>query len=153
MKLRLFFATLFLALGTAVSFGQESEKEPVIIDDIQVDVKQSTLSAKGDTATVELFLISFKRGTREFKLNTFASGIVDSKGQPYLYASMQMGKVLVNLADRQNYIHYLLEEDQPVKLTVKTGGWKRQWGKPQQFKLAIEDSEEEGKFLEVVIDL
>lgn len=153
MKVKFFLLMLTLLSGVRLSFGQESEKEPVIIDDIQVDVKKNELSAKGDTAVVELFLISYKRGTREFKLNTFASGIVDSQGKPYLYASMQMGKVLVNLADRQNYIHYLLEEDQPVKFTVKTGGWKKQWGKPQQLKLAIEDSEEEGKFLEVVIDL
>lgn len=129
------------------------EQEPVLVDDIQVDVKNVSLSAKGDSATVEIFLISYKKGTREFKLNSFASGIVDSKGQPYLYDSIQMGKVLVRLSDRQNYIHYLLEEDQPVKLVVKTGGWKKQWGKPQQFKLAFEDSEEEGKFLEMIVDL
>lgn len=141
-----------LCLVTLV-LGQEPARESLEIDDIQIDVKRVTLSKNVDTATVELFLISYQKGTREFKLNTFASGIVDSGGKTYLYDSMQMGKVLVKLTDRQNYIHYLLEEDEPVKLVVKTVGWKKQWGKPQQFKLAFEDSEEEGKFLEVIVDL
>lgn len=133
--------------------AQEPTRELLEIDDIQIDVKSATLSKNADTATVELFLISYQKGTREFKLNSFASGIVDSGGKTYLYDTMQMGKVLVKLTDRQNYIHYLLEEDEPVKFIVKTAGWKKQWGKPQQFKLAFEDSEEEGKFLEVIIDL
>lgn len=153
MRTTLFFIGLMFFCGGSFSFAQEVEKEVLQIDDIQVDVKAVYLSAKSDTATVELFLISYQRGAREFKLNTFASGIVDSGGKSYLYDSMQMGKVLINLADRQNYIHYLLEEEEPVKLIVKTAGWKKQWGKPQQFKLAFEDSEEVGKFLEVIIDL
>ncbi|WP_164109693.1 MULTISPECIES: hypothetical protein [Sphingobacterium] len=139
-------------LGTLV-LGQEPTSESLEVDDIQIDVKSVALSKNADTATVELFLISYKKGTREFKLNSFASGIVDSGGKTYLYNSMQIGKVLVQVTDRQNYIHYLLEEDEPVRLIVKTIGWKKQWGKPQQFKLAFEDSEEEGKFLEVIIDL
>lgn len=152
MRTFFLFVGLVFCCGGSLAFGQEVEKEPLVIDDIQIDVKHVGLSAKGDTAVVELFLISYKKGSREFKLNTFASGIVDSQGKPYLYASMQMGKVLIKLADRQNYIHYLLKEDEPVKFLVKTGDWKKQWGKPQHFKLAFEDSEEEGKFLEIVVD-
>ena len=135
------------------SFGQSSEEGPVLVDDLQVDVKEVFLSAKGDTATVELYLISYERGTREFKLNSFASGIVDSKGQVYLYDVMQMGKVRLQAKDRQNYLHYLLEEDTPVKLVIQTTGWKKQWGIPQQCKLVFEDSSEQGKFLEIIIDL
>lgn len=148
----LFIAFTFCYVGS-YCFGQELEKEPVLIDDIQVDVKEVSLSAAGDTAMVELFLISYTKGGREFKFNSFASGIVDSQGNPYLYDSMQMGKVLVKSSERQNYIHYLLDEDEPVKLLVKTGGWKKQWGVPRQFKLVFEDSGEPGKFLEVIIDL
>lgn len=151
--------TLFLLISLAFcsvvtpSFAQVATEEPTVVDDIQIDVKGVALTTKGDTATVELYLISYTRGGRELNLNSFASGIVDSKGQPYLYDSMRIGKVLVQASDRQNYTHYLLEEDVPVKLVMKTGGWKKQWGMPQQFKLVFEDSGEQGKFLEVIIDL
>lgn len=138
---------------TFSSFGQEIEKPLVIIDDIQIDVKQVALSAKGDTATVELFLISYQKHPREFKLNTFASGLVDSEGNPYLYTSVQMGNVRVRVDDRQNYLHYFMEQDVPVLLKIKTGGWSKRWGPPRQVKLAFEDSTEEGKFLEVIVNL
>jgi len=134
-----------------ISLAQEAS--PLVIDDIQVDVKDVMISTKGDSVTVDLFLISYKKDPREFRLNTFASGVVDSKGIPYLYASMQMGRVKIDVSDRQNYLNYLLEPDEPVMLRLKTGAWKKQWGKPQQVKLTFEDSVEEGKFLEATIDL
>ncbi|NGM60843.1 hypothetical protein G5B30_02815 [Sphingobacterium sp. SGG-5] len=134
-----------------VSFGQETS--PLVVDDIQVDVKDVKVSVKGDSVTVDLFLISYQKHPREFRLNTFASGVVDSKGSPYLYASMQMGQVKIDVSDRQNYLNYLLEPDEPTLFQLKTGAWKKQWGKPKQVKLTFEDSTEEGKFLEVSIDL
>ncbi len=147
----LFF--VFLGIGSClVALGQQSVS-PLVIDDIQVDVKDVMLSEKGDTVTVDLFLISYKKHPREFKLNTFASGIIGSEGRPSLYATMQMGRVKVAVSDRQNYLNYLLEPDEPVALQIKTGAWKKQWGKPKQLILAFEDSEEEGKFLEVIVDL
>jgi len=133
-----------------VSFGQET---PLVVDDIQVDVKDVKVSAKGDSVTIDLFLISYQKHPREFRLNTFASGAVDSKGSPYLYASMQMGQVKIDVSDRQNYLNYLLEPDEPVLLRLITGAWKKQWGKPRQVKLTFEDRVEEGKFLEVIVDL
>lgn len=153
MRTIIILIAFVFSLVTFDSFGQSSDEGPVLVDDIQVDVKEVFLSAKGDTATVELYLISYERGTREFKLNSFASGIVDSKGQVYLYDVMQMGKVRLQAKDRQNYLHYLLEEDAPVKLVIQTTGWKKQWGIPQQCKLVFEDSSEQGKFLEIIIDL
>ncbi len=153
MRTIIILIAFVFSLVTFDSFGQSSDEGPVLVDDIQVDVKEVFLSAKGDTVTVELYLISYERGNREFKLNSFASGIVDSKGQVYLYDVMQMGKVRLQAKDRQNYLHYLLEEDTPVKLVIQTTGWKKQWGIPQQCKLVFEDSSEQGKFLEIIIDL
>lgn len=127
------------------------EPEPFVVDDIQIDIRE--VSVKGDSAVVDLFLISYKKNAREFKLNTFASGLVDSQGTPYLYKSMKMGRISVDVSHRQNYIHYLLEQDVPVSLRVVTPNWKKQWGKPRQVKLSFEDSEEEGKFLEVILDI
>ncbi len=140
-------------LWAIASRGQEGNVEPLVVDDIQIDVKDVRISTKGDTAIVDLFLISYIKSGREFKLNTFASGIVDSKGILYLYSSIQMGRVKVNVSDRQNYIHYFMDKDVPVSLQIKTSSWKKQWGKPKQAKLSFEDSTEEGKFLEVIVDL
>ncbi len=153
MRTLVILITFVFSTVTFYSFGQSVDEGPVLVDDIQIDVKGVSLSAKGDTATVELYLISYERGTREFRLNSFASGIVDSKGQVYLYDLIQMGKVRLLAKDRQNYLNYLLEEDAPVKLTIQTSGWKKQWGLPQQCKLVFEDSTEQGKFLEIIIDL
>lgn len=142
----------FLIAFCSIAFAQE-EAISVEVDDIQIDVKNVYLSNKGDTATVEFFLISLAKNPRELKLNTFASGVIDTSGKPALYATMQMGKVNIKIADRQNYLHYLLERDEPVLLKIVTPNWKKQWGKPQSAKLTIEDSEEQGKFFEIEIKL
>lgn len=150
--IRFFLLLIYLGFVSS-SFGQEDTKPLLVVDDIQIDVKNVSLSPKGDTATVELFLISYQKNPRELKINTFASGIVDSQGTPYLYATMQMGKVMLRVEDRQNYLHYLLEQDVPVLLQIKTASWGKQWGKPQALKLVFEESAEEGKFLEVEVSL
>ena len=151
MKRFLTFLLCLCALSIYAQAQTVTETEPLVVDDIQIDVKNVTV--RGDSTEVELFLISYKKNPREFKLNTFASGVADSQGTPYLYKSMKMGRVLAKVEQRQNYIHYLLEQDVPVSLRVVTPNWKKQWGKPKQFKLSFEDSQEEGKFLEVIIDL
>lgn len=138
-----------------VTQGQEKEQltpHLVIVDDIQIDLKDIYLSPKGDTAIVELFLISLQKNPREFKMNSFASGMTDSKGKPFLYSTMEMGKIRLDIADRQNYLHYLMEQDLPVLLRIRTAGWSKQWGKPQQAKLTFEESTEEGKFLEIELN-
>ena len=149
---RLLTILCMLVWGCVASLAQSTvTPEPFVIDDIQIDVRE--VAVRGDSAVVELFLISYDKNPREFKLNTFGSGITDSQGTPYLYKSMQMGRIVVDVEHRQNYIHYLLEQDVPVSLRIVTPSWKKQWGKPKQVKLSFEDSEEEGKFLEVIIDL
>lgn len=135
-----------------ISFAQ-TEKPLLVVDDIQIDIKNIYLSSLGDTAVVEMYLISYQKNPRELKINTFASGIMDSNGKTFLYTSMLIGRILVSVDTRQNYIHYLLEQDVPVRFLVKTANWNKQWGMPKQFKLAFEDSTEEGKFLEVDVNL
>lgn len=139
-----------LVLCTAAQSQETAVPSPLaIVDDIQFDLKDIYLSPKGDTATVELFMISIQKNPREFKLNTFASGVTSSDGTLYFYDSMEMGKVRLHIADRQNYLNYLMQQDLPVLLRIKTAGWSKNWGKPQHIKLTFEDSSEEGKFLQV----
>lgn len=151
---RLLFSLLIVFGNCIYSFAQESEERKSIdINEIEIWTKDIKLSAKGDTATVELYLQSYLKNPREFKINTFSSGLISGSEKPLWYETMQMGKVRVHIDDRQNYLHYLLTRNEPVVLIIKTGGWNKQWGKPKQLKLAFEDYEEEGKILEYTIDL
>ncbi|MBD1433428.1 hypothetical protein H8B06_11360 [Sphingobacterium sp. DN00404] len=147
---------LFLTLGIFLSgelLAQEQDEDSLknIKDDIQVDVKSVSTIANGDTLSIELFLISYQMDPREFKLNAFATQVLDSEGHKHLLTHMKMGRVLVQLADRQNYLHYLLEEDMPVPLTMQVGDWKGK--KASKVLLVFEDSTEEGRFITQEVDL
>ncbi|MBE8722863.1 hypothetical protein [Sphingobacterium pedocola] len=144
---------IFSMLFTHLVSAQEIDTATVLVDEIQVDVKNVALSIKGDTATVDLFLISYQRNPRELKLNTYATQITDSKGDFHLYDSMKMGRVLILLAHRQNYLHYFMEEDVPVPFQIKVANWTRDKGKPTHVKLVFEDSKEEGRYLERIVEL
>jgi len=136
-----------------VSSAMAQTVNTIDIDEIEVTVKSVVLSAKSDTVTVSFYLQSYLKNPRELKINTFASGLLSAEGKPMFYSTMEIGKVKINIADRQNYIHYLLRRDEPVLYVVKTPNWKKNWGKPQQFRLTLEDHLETGKFLQVDIPL
>lgn len=151
---KFFFSFLIIVLGANISFAQEKqERNSINLNEIEIWTKNVQVSPKGDSVSVELYLQSYLKNPREFKLNTFASGVIGADTKPMWYDTMQLGKVRVQLSDRQNYLHYLLTRDEPVVFTVKSGNWQKQWGKPKQLKLAFEDFQEEGKILEFVIDL
>lgn len=116
-----------------------------IKDNIQIDVKSVSTKEDSDTLSIDLFLISYQMDPREFKLNTYATQVVDSTGNSHLFSNIQMGRVQVRLTDQQNYLHYLLEEDVPVPLTIEIGNWKGK--KASAVRLVFEDSTEEGKFI------
>lgn len=135
------------------AFAQERDNDSTknVKDDIQVDLRSVKISAEGDTLSIELFLISYQMDKREFKLNTYGTQVIDKEGQQHLFSSIEMGRVLVQLADKQNYLHYLLEEDIPVPLIIKIGDWQNR--KPSKMMLVFEDSAEEGRFIIQEVDL
>ena len=147
--LQCYMLPVFLLFGLNL-FAQEIDTNKVS-DNIQVDVKSVALNTKKDTLTIDLFLISYQLDQREFKLNTYATQVIDEKGQQYLYASMKMGRVTINIADRQNYLHYLFEENVPVPLTIKYTNWGGK--KPKRLLLVFEDSTEVGKFITQEVSL
>lgn len=140
---------LFLAIN-GQAFGQQ-DSTVNITDDIQVDVKSVTLDSHSDTLTVELFLISYQVDPREFKLNTFATQLVDDTGGSHLFWSIQMGRVLVKIGDRQNYLHYLIEENEPVPFTLKIAGWGEKAA--SKLNVVFEDSNEVGKYITHQVNL
>ncbi|NQD71033.1 hypothetical protein HP439_09915 [Sphingobacterium shayense] len=148
-KFLFFFCMLFLAIN-GQAFGQQ-DSTVNITDDIQVDVKSVTLDSHSDTLTVELFLISYQVDPREFKLNTFATQLVDDTGGAHLFWSIQMGRVLVKIGDRQNYLHYLIEENEPVPFTLKIAGWGEKAA--SKLNVVFEDSNEVGKYITHQVNL
>lgn len=140
-----------LLSGCLVAQEQNEHTLINIKDNIQVDVKNVSTKSHSDTLSVQLFLISYQMDPREFKLNTYATQVIDSAGNNHLFANIQMGRVQVRLTDRQNYIHYLLEEDVPIPLTIEVGNWKGK--KASKVLLVFEDSTEEGKFITQEVDL
>ena len=140
-----------LLSGCLVAQEQNEHTLINIKDNIQVDVKNVSTKSHSDTLSVELFLISYQMDPREFKLNTYATQVIDSAGNNHLFANIQMGRVQVRLTDQQNYLHYLLEEDVPVPLTIEIGNWKGK--KASAVRLVFEDSAEEGKFITQEFDL
>ena len=137
---------LFLFMGSMASLKAQDLPVEQLVDDIQVDVKSVFYNPKTDSLTVDLFVISYSRAPREFKLNTYASQIFDATGKPSFYSFIKMGRVQFRLEDRQNYLHYLLEDELPVPLTFKVANW----GKRKALKLILvfEDSQEEGHFIQ-----
>lgn len=132
------------------AFAQE-DTTTTTLDDIQVDVKK--VAVVKDTAIIDLFVISYQKHEREFKLNTFASQIIDAKHNDHLYSSILFGRVHISIADRQNYLNYVLPENKPVSVRIKVNNWKKEYGKPQAIRVIFEDSEEEGRFRELRVRL
>lgn len=145
--------TAFLLLSFGFAKAQDSTRNSIELNEIEVWVKSVKVTPKTDTAIVQLYLQSYLKNPREFRLNTFSTGLLSGAAKPMWYESIKMGHVVINIKDRQNYLNYLLNRDEPIVLEVKTPSWKKQWGKPKQLKLTFEDYTEEGKFLEFIIDL
>ncbi|UIR56046.1 hypothetical protein LZQ00_17495 [Sphingobacterium sp. SRCM116780] len=133
--------------------SDKSEKELLVVDDVQIDVKTVQVDPKTKTALVELFLISYTRNGRELKLNTYGTKIVDSKGSQYFFSTIGLDKVLVKSQDKQNYINYLMKMDEPVILKMTVSDWVKEKGKPKELILVFEDSEEEGHYIETAVQL
>lgn len=122
-----------------------------VVDDIQFDLKSVT--ASGDTLIVDIFAISYDKNPREFRLNVFASAIIDAEEQSHMVTSIQMGRVIVQLSDRENYLNYLLHQDKPVEIRLKLSPLTEEIKNSKLVKLVFSSLEEEGQFLDAYIDL
>jgi len=142
---------LILCFGAGIVKSQSADSL-LVVDDIQFDVKDFHLDESKNKLIVNLFAISYSKDPREYKMNTFSTQVLDQKKQNHFFSTIRMGNVLVKFEDKQNYLHYLLEEDKPVDIQIVVKDWKRS-DKPAMIKLVFESSAEEGKFLEVSIPL
>ncbi|MFU1857951.1 hypothetical protein ACK8HY_13120 [Sphingobacterium sp. NGMCC 1.201703] len=143
-------ATLLFLCFVGGAIRAQSADSLLVVDDIQFDLKEFHVDKTTNELVINLFAISYSKDPREFKMNTFSTQILDQKKQPHFFSSIQMGNVQIKFEDKQNYLHYLLEEDKPVDIQVIVKDWKKT-DTPVSIKLVFESSEEEGKFLDVPI--
>jgi len=122
-----------------------------VVDDIQFDLKSVT--ASGDTLVVDLFAISYDKNPREFRLNVFATALIDAQEESHMLTSVQIDRVIVQLSDRENYLNYLLHQDKPVNIRLKLTPMTEEIKNAKMVKIVFNALEEEGQFLDAFIDL
>lgn len=138
-------------IGLFLPAVAQEDTSSIELDYIRIDVKDVSLAE--DTAVIDLWVTSLLRGERDFRLNIFASKIEDSRYNEHFFGSVLFGRVFVSIEDRQNYLNYVLREDIPVSVQVRVPNWQKEYEKPQALRLVFEDSEEEGRFRELRIQL
>lgn len=122
-----------------------------VVDDIQFDLKSVT--ASGDTLVVDLFAISYDKNPREFRLNVFATALIDAQEESHMLTSVQIDRVIVQLSDRENYLNYLLHQDKPVNIRLKLTPMTEEIKNAKMVKIVFNALEEEGQFLDAFIGL
>ncbi len=148
------FLSLFFALALTIpqlGFAQEQDTTLNVVDDIQFDLHSVTTS--GDSLVIDVFVISYDKNPREFRLNVFASAIIDSEEQSHMLTTAQMDRVIVNLDDRQNYLNFLLHQDKPAAIKIKLSPLTEEIKQAKLLKLVFNALDDEGQFLEAYIDL
>ena len=148
------FLSLFFALALTIphlGFAQEQDTTLNVVDDIQFDLHSVTTS--GDSLVIDVFVISYDKNPREFRLNVFASAIIDSEEQSHMLTTAQMDRVIVNLDDRQNYLNFLMHQDKPAAIKIKLSPLTEEIKQAKLLKLVFNALDDEGQFLEAYIDL
>lgn len=157
MKTRIVILVCFWFLfGLAPSKAAQPQAFPtdsstVVIDDIRFEASHYHLDATNQTATVVLSLLNQKTVPRELKINVYGVQVVDNNRNAYFFSSIELGRVLIRFEDKQNYLHYLLQPDTPVNLTVTAQGISTKADFIQLVKVVFEDSTEEGRFIETFL--
>lgn len=149
-------ASKLLFLGLSASKAAQRAVSPpdsaaVIVDDILFSAIDYQLDATTNTAKATLTLLNQKDVPRELRLNVFGSQVVDNKRNSYYFSTISLGRVLVSFDDKQNYLNYLLQPDQEVRLTITATGISADADGVQLVKIVFEDSREEGRFLEAFV--
>ncbi len=151
MKQIIWFLGLALAFFLPKTSQAQEDSNLNVVDDIQFDLKSVT--ASGDTLVVDLFAISYDKNPREFRLNVFATALIDAQEESHMLTSVQIDRVIVQLSDRENYLNYLLHQDKPVNIRLKLTPMTEEIKNAKMVKIVFNALEEEGQFLDAFIDL
>ena len=136
--------------GRHVAAVQDSST--LTMDGIRFEATGFAIDTATHTATATLTLTCLSERSRELKLNVYGTRLVDNQRNDYYFSTMTMGRVLMRFEDRQNYMHYLLQPDTPVELTITATDISPGAAAVQLVKVVFEDSEDEGRFLEAYLN-
>jgi len=149
MKQGAYIIILMLMLPALVARAQDSDA--MLTDGIQFVSEAFVVDSASRTATVTLVLTNKQDKPRELKINVYGTQLVDDERNAYYFSTMELGRVLMRFEDRQNYLHYLLQPDVPVRLTITAGSVSAAATAIQVVKVVFEDSTETGRFLDVYL--
>ncbi|MGK6350704.1 hypothetical protein [Parapedobacter sp. DT-150] len=155
-RLWVVFALTFLSVkavwsqqGVDTLSGQDSST--VIVDDTKFDILRFTIDSTSRIATVELTLTNLKETPRELNINVFGTQLVDNERNAYYFSTITLGRVVMQFGDKQNYLHYLLQPDTPVTLTITAEKISAEATAIELVKITFEDSTETGRFLDAYL--
>lgn len=129
--------------------GQDSST--VIVDDTKFETLRFTIDSTTRTATVELRLTNLKETPRELKINVYGTQLVDNERNAYYFSTITFGRVVMQFGDKQNYLHYLLQPDTPVTMTITADKISAEATAIELVKITFEDSTETGRFLDAYL--
>jgi len=139
------------AAETPLTVPEEADTTEVLIDDIRFEAEDFQIDPKTKRATVKLTLTSLKENPRELKINVYGTQLVDDQRNAYYFSTIELGRVTMQFADKQNYLHYLLQPNTPVPLTITADGIGPEVTSIQVIKVVFEDGAEPGRFLDVYL--
>jgi|GEM_PF-469077 len=156
MKRLLWLGLCMLPLWTVLAQEASLEAEhpdpdATVLDEIRFTPGEFAVDKGTGTASVTVTLTSLKAKPRELKINVYGIQVVDNERKPYYFSSLMMGRVVMRFDDKQNYLHYLLQPEVPVKLTITAEGIADTAQAIRLVKIVFEDSAEEGRFLEAYV--
>ncbi|MFB2118999.1 hypothetical protein [Parapedobacter sp. 2B3] len=155
-KIGLFVAVVLISVSTAFSANKGralsvQDSAGVVMDNIRFVATAYAIDSATHTATVTLTLTCLSERSRELKVNVYGTQLVDDQRKAYYFSTLTMGRVLMRFEDRQNYLHYLLQPNTPVQLTITAEGISARATAIQLVKVVFEDSKDEGRFLEAYL--
>src|SRR5690606_7324889 len=93
----------------------------------------------------ELAITNLKSTDRDFTMNVYGTVLKDTSGKDYMFSLISMGRVTIKLADRQNYLRYLLQRDKPTRMQI-TFPFSGEPGSVSSIALVVESGTEAGRF-------
>lgn len=139
------------AVAKHVATQELIDSSLVVVDDIRFETTDFHIDSATNTATVKLTLTNLNENPRELKINVYGTQLVDDKRNAYYFSTIELGRVLMRFADNQNYLHYLLQPNTPVQLTITADEITSAVASIQVVKVVFEDSRETGRFLDVYL--
>lgn len=122
-----------------------------VVDDVRFETADFHIDSATNTATIKLTLTNLNENPRELKINVYGTQLIDDQRTAYYFSTIELGRVLMRFADNQNYLHYLLQPNTPVQLTITAEKIASAAASIQVVKVVFEDRKETGRFLDAYL--